>query len=65
MASSESLIKKNVEEFLDERWLILNMYTPPRPADLAYYNGVLATVEKFNYSWTRDNDGKHKIWKRS
>lgn len=54
--------EKITEEFLDERFLILQMEGEPRPSDVAYYEGAIAAVERLGYWWKR-TDGKHVIGK--
>jgi len=55
-------IKKQTEEWLDERWVIANM-EGARPQDVSYYNGALKTLEYAGYEWKRDKDGKHTLYK--
>ena len=56
-------IKKSTEEWLDERWMIVNM-EDARPQDMSYYQGALKAVEFLGYDWQRDEDGKHTLYKR-
>lgn len=55
-------IKKQTEEWLDERWVIVNM-EDARPQDVSYYNGALKAIEFVGYEWKRDKDGKHTLYK--
>ena len=50
------------EEFLDERWLIANMKIA-RPVDIAYYNGACKALEFVGFTWERDTEGKHRVYK--
>lgn len=54
---------KRTEEFLDERYTIVCM-SKNRVADDCYYKGALYTVYMMGYDWTRDKNGKHKLFKR-
>ena len=63
MARTQKQIIKSTEEWLNDRWDIMNMENPPRPADKAYYNGAVKAVEMLGYDWTRDKDGKHRLFK--
>ena len=55
-------IKKQTEEWLDERWVIANM-EDARPQDVSYYNGALKAIEFVGYEWKRDKYGKHTLYK--
>ena len=55
-------IKKQTEEWLDERWMIAHM-EDARPQDMSYYNGALKALEFAGYDWQRDVDGKHRVWR--
>lgn len=55
-------IKRQTEEWLDERWIIANM-DDKRQQDISYYNGALKAVEFLGYEWMRDEDGKHTLYK--
>lgn len=55
-------IKKQTEEWLDERLVIANM-KDARPQDMSYYNGALKAIEFVGYEWKRDKDGKHTLYK--
>lgn len=52
--------KKNLEEWLDERFEILLMSHATR-ADESYYKGALKALEFVGHSWERDKTGKHKV----
>lgn len=54
---------KRTEEFLDERYAIVCM-SNGRVADDCYYRGAIKAVEFMGYDWTRDKNGKHKLFKR-
>ena len=62
MSRTQKQIIKSTEEWLDERWTIMNIENPPRSADKAYYEGAIAAVEWLGYDWKRE-DGKHKLFK--
>lgn len=53
---------KLTQEWLDERFVIMNMENPPRQADISFYHGALKAVEFLGYYWKREN-GKHTIYK--
>lgn len=53
---------KEVEEWLDERYIIIGM-TNKRIQDVCYYNGALKMLEKLGYDFIRNDSGKHKIFK--
>lgn len=53
---------KEVEEWLDERYIIIDM-TNKRSQDVCYYNGALKMLEKLGYDLIRNDSGKHKIFK--
>lgn len=61
MARTQKQIIKLTEEWLNDRWNIINMENPPRPADKAYYEGAVKAVEMLGYDWVRDKNGKHNI----
>ncbi len=50
---------EQTEKWLDERWIIIDK---GRVADMNYYNGAIAAIEFLGYDWTRDENGKHKIY---
>lgn len=52
---------KEVEEWLDERYIIIDM-TNKRSQDVCYYNGALKMLEKLGYDFIRNDSGKHKIF---
>lgn len=54
---------KRTEEFLDERYAIVCM-SKNRVADDCYYKGATYAVFMMGYDWTRDKNGKHKLFKR-
>jgi hypothetical protein len=51
--------KRITEQWLDDRWGILEMTNSP--ADKAYYEGALKAVQFLGFDWKRE-DGKHKIF---
>lgn len=53
---------KSTEEWLDERYVIINDLGN-RPVDNSYYNGALAAIKFLGMDWERDENGKHKIYK--
>ena len=63
MKRTPKVIKKQTEEWLDERWMIANM-EDARPQDMSYYNGALRALEFVGYEWKRDADGKHTLFKQ-
>lgn len=63
MKRTQMEIKKQTEEWLDERWMIAHMGEPPRPQDLSYYNGALKALEFAGYEWKRNAEGKHTLYK--
>lgn len=62
MHRTPKVIKQQTEEWLNERWMIINM-NEARPADVSYYNGALKALEFAGYSWKRDVNGKHTLLK--
>ena len=62
MKRTPKIIKQQTEEWLDERWMIVNM-KDARPQDMSYYNGALKALELAGYEWKRDTDGKHTLFK--
>lgn len=62
MRRTASEIKKQTEEWLDERWMITNM-EEARPQDIGYYLGALKALEFAGYEWQRDVEGKHTLYK--
>lgn len=52
---------KQLEEWLDERWMIATM--TERPQDLCFYNGAVQALEMIGYDWERDEEGNHKLYK--
>ena len=63
MKRTPKVIKRQTEEWLDERWMIANM-KDARPQDMSYYNGALKALEFVGYEWKRDADGKHTLFKQ-
>lgn len=62
MQRAERETRQKIEEWLDDRYAILNFENPPRQADASYYEGALKAVEFFGYEWRR-TDGKHILYK--
>ena len=62
MRRTASEIKKQTEEWLDERWMIVNM-EDARSQDIGYYLGALKALEFTGYDWQRDAEGKHTLYK--
>lgn len=62
MRRTASEIKKQTEEWLDERWMIANM-EDARPQDMSYYAGAVKALEFAGYEWQRDAEGKHTLYK--
>ena len=44
MKRTPKVIKRQTEEWLDERWMIATM-KDARPQDMSYYNGALKALE--------------------
>ena len=57
-------IKKQTEEWLDERYMIAHLEDLPRVQDLCYYNGAVKALEFAGYTWYRDTNGKHTLYKK-
>lgn len=55
-------IKKQTEEWLDERWMIAHM-EDARPQDMSYYTGAVKALEFAGYEWQIDAEGKHTLYK--
>lgn len=62
MRRTASEIKKQTEEWLDERWLIANMEAA-KLHDMTYYAGAVKALEFAGYDWQRDAEGKHVLYK--
>lgn len=62
MRRTASEIKKQMEEWLDERWMIAHM-EEARPQDMSYYAGAVKALEFAGYEWQRDVEGKHTLYK--
>ena len=62
MRRTASEIKKQTEKWLDERWIIAHM-ADARPQDMSYYNGACKALEFAGFTWERDTDGKHRVYK--
>lgn len=60
MKRTKADIKRQTEEWLNERWMIANM-ADARPQDVSFYNGALKACEFLGYSWLRHEDGKHVL----
>lgn len=52
---------KRTAEWLDERFYIAQ--DSKRQADKVYYEGALKAIEFIGFTWDRDINGKHKIYK--
>lgn len=65
MKRTEREIKKQTEDFLNERWQIVTMVpmADVRPQDLAYYNGAIKACEFLGYEWYRNENGCHTLIK--
>ena len=57
----QEVVKKRTCEWLDERWIIVNM-EPARSVDKTYYEGAIKAVEFLGFSWKRNEDGKHFLF---
>lgn len=64
MGKFEDKNVKQTEEWLDDRYVI-NQMESSTEADLLYYNGAIKAIEFLGYEWTRDENGKHKLYKRA
>lgn len=59
---------KALEELLYDRWyLATKSWLNSKQAkntlpDFIYYNGVVASVEAMGIEWTRNEQGKHKLF---
>ena len=62
MRRTASEIKKQTEEWLDERWMIAHM-EDARPQHMSYYAGAVKALEFAGYEWQRDAEGKHTLYK--
>lgn len=62
MERTPKQMKKQTEEWLDERWMIANMENVSRQ-NMSYYEGALKALEFAGYEWKRDSDGKHTLYK--
>lgn len=62
MRRTASEIKKQTEEWLDERWMIAHM-EDARLQDMSYYAGAVKALEFAGYEWQRDAEGKHTLYK--
>jgi hypothetical protein len=60
MKRTQKEIKRQTEEWLDERWLICQM-DEASPQDMSYYNGAIKACEFLGYEWKRDENGKHTL----
>lgn len=60
MRRTEKEIKRQTEEWLNERWRITNM-EDARPQDATYYMGALKALEFAGFEWQRDEKGKHTL----
>ena len=56
-------IKKQTEEWLDERYMIAHSQNPPQVHDSCYYTGAIMALEFVGYEWYRDANGKHTLYK--
>jgi hypothetical protein len=65
MKRTQKEIRKQMEEFLDERYAI-NMAASTfddTVINTAYYKGALRACELLGYNWTRNESGEHKLFK--
>lgn len=62
MERTSKQMKKQTEEWLDERWMIANMENVSQQ-NMSYYEGALKALEFAGYEWKRDSDGKHTLYK--
>ena len=62
MKRTQKQIIENTENFLNERWMIAHM-ADARPQDMSYYNGACKALEFAGFTWERDVDGKHMVYR--
>ena len=53
MKRTKREIKQQIEEWLDERWMIAHM-EDARPQDMSYYLGAAKALEFADWEWKRD-----------
>ena len=56
-------IKKQTEEWLDEKWRIANMDNA-RPQDMSYYDGAIEALVFAGYDWEREAHVIHVLNKK-
>ena len=52
---------RQTEEWLDESYIITNTKISTL-ADESYYKGAIHAIESLGFKWTRDENGKHKLY---
>ena len=62
MKRTQKQIIKNTEDFLNERWMIAHM-EDARPQELSYYNGACKALVFAGFEWSRDENGKHTVYR--
>ena len=62
MKRTQRQVIENTEAFLNERWMIACM-TDARQRDMSYYNGACKALEFAGFTWERDVDGKHRVYR--
>lgn len=60
--SNKDIIRRT-EEWLDERYNILKAIKEASLANQYYYQGALQAIEFLGYEWSRNENGKHKLYK--
>lgn len=63
MKKTQKEIRKQMEEFLDERYAIYMAAFHDTEIHTAYYKGALRACELLGYNWTRNENGEHKLFK--
>jgi hypothetical protein len=62
MKRTQKEIKRQAEEWLDERYMISQMAIAS-PQDTSYYNGAIKACEFLGYEWKRDEGGNHTLFR--
>lgn len=61
MKRTPKQIMEQIEEWLDERWMIANIEGVSQQ-NMSYYDGALKALEFAGYKWKR-LEGKHILYK--
>lgn len=57
--------QERIEALLDERWFCVNRENndeTQKAIELAYYNGIIKTLEMLGQDWGRDTEGVHTLY---